>query len=249
MVGQKYAKLQGGKRFKNRGRYKSRPTSVVRKQRWMRKFPRIPYTPRTLRASVAFPKTRLVRHKYIENVSLPAATGPGVIRQYNIYANSVYDPNRTGVGHQPMYHDEMIAIYKYYTVIASYLKVTFNQTDTSQQNYGCVVSQDETLQADPSTVLEQFGGTKAQVVAQRNSPLVLRKSFNQAKYLKTNLAGVLSDDTYKTERGNNPNAKASVYYNIWSGPVNASTTLSAHLMQVEVIYIVMWREPQDATQS
>ena len=205
--------------------------------------------PRTLRASVAFPKVRVVRHKYVENISIPAASAGGVTRQYNYVANSMFDPNSTGVGHQPLFRDEMAAVYTKYTVISSYIKVTLNQTDTNFQNWGICLTKDTTMNANPSLLCEEYPYCKPFVASQRNSPKILSRSYNAARFFKCKVSEIIADDTQRIDVGSNPGSSPVVYFNIWSGPVDSGITLPAIIAQVEIIFVCAWQFPQDAIQS
>jgi len=54
--------------------------------------------------------------KYCEQITLSGSTGGviGVERQFGL--NCMFDPNLTGVGHQPMGFDELMALYRRYRV-------------------------------------------------------------------------------------------------------------------------------------
>lgn len=195
-----------------------------------------------------FPRTRLVRHRYVENVSFPGGAA-GAARQYVFVANDMFDPNFTGVGHQPMYRDEMQAKYDFYTVLRAYIKVTFDQSDANMQNYGLVLGQDTTVVTTPSTMKEQYSATKPIVASRRNGPLTLTKVYDAMKVNKTTMSGILSDDTQKVASGGSPSSKITYYFIPWAAPVDAALVTTASLMQVEIVYTVMWREPHDAVAS
>lgn len=72
-------------------------------------------------AGQGFPKKMLMTHRYSECLLLTSASG--VLATYNWVANGMFDPNQTGTGHQPMYFDQMAAIYDHYTVIGAKLTV------------------------------------------------------------------------------------------------------------------------------
>lgn len=61
-----------------------------------------------------FPNTKTVKLRYVENISLDGGSGSSAINVFR--ANSIYDPNYTGTGHQPMYRDNYAAIYEDYRV-------------------------------------------------------------------------------------------------------------------------------------
>lgn len=202
------------------------------------------------RPTVAFPRVRVVRHKYVENITIPAASAAGLLRQYNYCCNSMFDPNSTGVGHQPLFRDEMAAVYTKYTVVSSYIKVTLSQTDTDQQNWGIVCSKDTTLNVNPTVILEEYGGNKPFIPAQRNSPKILTKSYSAKAFYKVkNINLILGDDVQRVDVGSNPGVSAIAYFNIWSGPLDPLVTLPATKAQVELILVCAWQFPMDAVQS
>lgn len=62
----------------------------------------------------------ICRLKYQQNVVI---TGPGCL-EYQFNLNSVWDPDLSGVGHQPYGYDQLAAIYNRYRVIATAWRIT-----------------------------------------------------------------------------------------------------------------------------
>lgn len=56
--------------------------------------------------------------------------GSGTAAAYVFSANGLFDPNITGIGHQPVGYDQLMAIYGEYLVTKSTMKVTFWNTNT-----------------------------------------------------------------------------------------------------------------------
>jgi len=54
----------------------------------------------------------------------PIAISGGVLEERVFCGNSLYDPDTTGTGHQPMNYDEMMLLYNRYYVAGSKIKVT-----------------------------------------------------------------------------------------------------------------------------
>lgn len=76
-----------------------------------------------------FPKNVCTTFKYCQLVSLASTSGSV---NYNTFrANSIFDPDQSGTGHQPMYHDNYVTIYNNYRVLGSKITVTFTpQTES-----------------------------------------------------------------------------------------------------------------------
>lgn len=70
----------------------------------------------------AFPKQLRSTLRYADTFNLVSTTG--AYAQYLFSANGLYDPNVSGVGHQPRAFDQLMAIYNHYTVVASRITVT-----------------------------------------------------------------------------------------------------------------------------
>lgn len=71
-----------------------------------------------------FPPQLFARCRYVETISLDG-NGSQVSESAAYRANSIYDPTRTGAGHQPLGYDEMSLLYDYYTVLGSRIKCQF----------------------------------------------------------------------------------------------------------------------------
>lgn len=197
-----------------------------------------------------FPNTKLVRHKYCDTITIPAGGAIGAASVYQFVANNIYDPDYTGVGHQPLFHDEMAAQYKYYTVLTSSIKVTFAGTNAQEANFLLWVDDDLFVPTNPNDAMEQHASTfSLNRLDRRSNTLQLRASLDVARWNKTSRAGLLADDMHKTSRNSSPDAASRKYYQIYVAPLSSSVTLSAIPCKVELFYTVLWREPVDHTGS
>lgn len=95
---------------------KPRSRAVVKKA----KFATIPYMVRM--GSQAFPKRLYNTLKYASTTTKTLTSGVTSIHQFT--CNGLYDPDISGSGHQPMYYDQLMAIYNHYTVLRSRFRVT-----------------------------------------------------------------------------------------------------------------------------
>jgi len=198
------------------------------------------------RSLTPFPNTRIVRHKYCDNFTIPAAVGAGLPASYSFRCNSVFDPDRTGTGHQPMFHDEMLAQYNYYTVLKSSIRIVFENASTVGQSILLWVDDDFTI---PSSITDTFEQHYVNIPATKPDkarfPYTLRAYYNGARWNKMNQAALLAYE--KTQSGSNP--AVSRYFHLYCAPTASSSTLTAQYAYVEIQYTVMWRETVDHTGS
>lgn len=86
------------------------------------------------------------------------SSAAGVMNVASIHANSMYDPYAPVGGHQPMYFDQMMAIYNHWVVLKARMKVTWIGTTTTESPsvVGVYVNDDATVvPADWSAACEQ----------------------------------------------------------------------------------------------
>lgn len=70
------------------------------------------------RVPLGMPRRLAVRLKYVETFSIvPVAAG--VPYWYHFSCNGMYDPNVSGVGHQPLHFDQLMTSFSHYTVFGS----------------------------------------------------------------------------------------------------------------------------------
>ena len=81
-------------------------------------------------ASSGFPDSEVATIRYSDEITISAGAAYG---QYTYRGNSCFDPDETGIGHQPMYYDQYAAVYSKYKVVASRMTVT-------SANYNAVAS-------------------------------------------------------------------------------------------------------------
>lgn len=195
-----------------------------------------------------FPPYKLVRHKYCERITVPGGTVPGQARQFSFRANSTYDPNYSGTGHQPLFRDQMAAQYNRYCVIASYIKVLIPPSNNKTQIWGLIVDDDTSVSQTLETFCETHSYAHSLRADKRNSTLILRKSFDAKREFKTTVKGLLADDAQRISKNDNPGTGVVRYYHLFSGPV-LTEQLDDEVVFVEIIYITMWMDPIEPTPS
>ena len=113
------------KKYRARGRYKERAVAAKRR-RVSTKTDKFAVSVRTNvpRGIFGFPEEYKTHLRYCDVFTLTSSNN-AIARQV-MRLNSLQDPDSTGVGHQPMYHDQFQTVYKRYTVLGSKMTVTFS---------------------------------------------------------------------------------------------------------------------------
>lgn len=76
------------------------------------------------RTNIGFPINKIVRMKYVQANQLIDAVGGVMITQI-FRANSIFDPDITGVGHQPLARDQWMQFYNEYVVLGAKISCKF----------------------------------------------------------------------------------------------------------------------------
>lgn len=99
-----------------------------------------------------FPYFVVRDHAYADRITL----GDGAVYPdlYTLRANSTYDPDETGTGHQPKGRDTMAAIYNSYAVLRCHYRVRFITNGAARKLVGIVLTSSATLSSDFDTVSE-----------------------------------------------------------------------------------------------
>ncbi len=75
--------------------------------------------------------------RYCQTISLNP--GAGSTARHTFRANSIFDPDVTGVGHQPLYHDTLYQVYQFATVMGSRMTVQWTPNTVANVNPGALV--------------------------------------------------------------------------------------------------------------
>lgn len=183
------------------------------------------------RALQPFAQRYISKMKYSEQLT---QVGPGLggLTQFTMNLNSIFDPNRTGLGHQPYGHDSLAAIYNRYRVIkCNYVISALSTGGTSGDAYGIIAA----LPANEvATILggvaEVQENPRCRYITQApNAALkVLKGTVDIASLVGRTKGQYLSDDRYQATYGSSPNELAIL--NIFTGLLNgAAETVTTKL--------------------
>jgi hypothetical protein len=90
--------------------------------------------------------------------TVPITSTSGSLAKYIFRINSLFDPDYTGTGHQPLYRDTYAAIYELYAVVSANVKVTIVNMADVPVHCGTVFEDDTSASTVATTLMEQSNG-------------------------------------------------------------------------------------------
>lgn len=224
------------RRYVRRGRSKRR--ALLRRRR--RRLP-----------LAGYPKKKVVRLRYVTQVVINPPVGSIAYHQFNL--NGMFDPDRTGIGHQPRGFDQQMLGYQHYTVIGSKISATYTPVTagTSSPGYmGIYISSSSNVPhyTDPADLMETRAGAGKIVMSGASpdkQPLTVRRRWSSRKFFGT--TGVVGKDLYRGSPTLNP-AELAVA-NLWAGSISGTTDPPSMNFLVQMEFIAVLTEPNSIAPS
>jgi len=192
---------------------------------------------------LGFPNKLLSRVRYHDTATLVSAAGSIAKQVYRL--NSTFDPDSTGIGHQPMFRDTFAAIYDHYSVVSTKFRVKFVNTSNVSYHVGALIDDDGATSTTVDTLCEDTNGRTVMLppVTGSLSSTTIDVSWDAKKFLGID---PFTSETYKTAVGSNPAEESDM--TIWATPTDgiSSPTILADVM---IEYTVLWTELTSPTQS
>ena len=200
----------------------------------------------------AFPETFTTQLKYVEVIEIDCEA-LGAPKKYEFRANSIYDPNLTGTGHQPIGRDQFSAIYDHYTVIGSKMKATFYPKGDYAQNVsmflgGCITDTTNTF-TSVSEMLEQ-SNSKGKILTKlgTKSSIIKNLKYSPRKMFKIGKGSIVGNDRICAQVDANP-AEDAIFQLFAVQPDGSSVDPIPIKVLVEIEYIVVFSERRPLAQS
>lgn len=192
------------------------------------------------KSKTGFPKELHMKHRYCEVIQIGAVGG--AVQNYSFIANGMFDPNHSGTGHQPLYFDQLSAIYNHYVVLNSKItvKATVVGTVTQPVALAVYVNDDTTVTpASPQIAAEQSSAKYGTVLPDGNGTLTLVNRYSA----KQNFGpGAISDPNLQGTVSANPTEVMA--FTISGQAIDLVSTWGTYCF-VTIEYDVVWQELRD----
>jgi len=192
--------------------------------------------------SFGFPTKLQVKHKYVDSNGLNGALGALAVQQFR--ANGMYDPDYTSTGHQPMYFDQLAAVYDHFTVLKSYLKLTVHTlSGTSGQLVSVYLNDDTTVTPGTKEARIEQSSAKDVTLTAYGGPQTIYLGFDA---YKTFGGSILGNDNLQGSASADPTEQT--LFTITAAAIDPSQTTSVWYT-AEIVYTAVWDELKDITSS
>lgn len=226
--------------------YINRTRRPRRAKRTKKKRPRRIKRKARMGHSLGFPANNRIQLRYCANVSLADVVG-GVLDLHAFSANNVFDPDVTGVGHQPLGRDQWALFYNHYRVVESTCNVKMTTTSVGSGQpvmTGVYLADDVNVPSEWTTLAESGRSNPLMHTPGNTESHMIKSSYSQSKFFKGQ--GV-NQSALGASIGSSPSEQA--YFIIYAQAADESSTFTSRSYSVTIDYVVEFSEPKDLTQS
>lgn len=193
------------------------------------------------------PTQRRANMRYVTNVTLQSTLGS--MDTHLFRANSVFDPDATGAGHQPMGYDSWKTHFNHYVVLGSRITVqAVSQGANTTNMVGVYLSDDATSYLDWDAFAEARKGMYKTLpkLADGTKPMGLSSNYSARKFY--NITDV-RDNVNRIGATTAANPTDVAEWHLWVQSQDKVSTGSGINCTVTIDYIVEFSEPKDIAQS
>lgn len=194
------------------------------------------------------PLKMVTKFRYQENISLDPPSS--VADTYVFSANGLYDPNITGVGHQPRGFDQFLGVlYDHYVVLGSKITCKFTSGDGSYDEVVALALRDDSAGSTQVNDYMESSNSVNRIITNvttggNDCTGTLSMKFNNRFLGRSH---PLSDPDLKGGSASNPTEQA--YYHICAQPFIGGINPGKVWVSVQIDYIVALIEPRVPGQS
>jgi len=186
-----------------------------------------------------WPQKRSQKLRYFDSIVLNA--GAGAITSHLFRANSLFDPDYTGIGHQPRGFDQWMAMYQKFVVVSSRIKIM--ATYSAGGNASIIFILPTFGTSIPAFALEDQQ-CKWTTVVGGDSPVTLWNTYSHRNEFKSN---PIDDDLAHGTASADPGK--IFYYHIGQAALNGAQDPGDITLNVQMDYQVTFFEPVIANSS
>lgn len=187
----------------------------------------------TIPRAMQMPYGQVVKMKYVDTLAFSTAATGIVINVFR--SNSIYDPDVTGVGHQPLAHDQWASFYGRYRVLRCSIKATFTQNQNTEPVLVGVASLENSATFTKGSTYSEQPDARCRLIGQdvgMNRGAVIYKVKTA---VQDGDIGAFTDHDYTAAFGANP-AEGN-FFHVFAANANGNLTVDCNVL-VEMWFTV-----------
>lgn len=195
------------------------------------------------------PDSKIVRHRYVDYVTLDTSSGTS---DRNIYrANSMFDPNQTGIGSQPLGFDQWSVFYDHYTVLGSKCTAQFLSSSgsgvTGTSIVGVILTDNSLSLPTPTAIMEQNNSNwKVMTALTAQQKATVSSYYSPKKFFGLTDIG---DNRALIGASTNANPVEDAYFSVYTAAINGVADSALVSVIVTIEFTVMYTERKTLTPS
>ncbi len=200
-----------------------------------------------------FPATRVVKLRYVTSIDLNPALASKSFHQFR--ANSLFDPDYTGIGHQPLGFDQLVTpFYNHYTVVGSKITANFVYSSSNINEgsmIGIYLSDDDQIPVAGLDIAEQGLG-KYRVVPSVNYAAIGGKTPTISNTFSAKKMFNLTDIKDNTARVGAPvtaNPSEDAIFTVWTQGLNSAVDYGTTRVLITMNFTAICSEPKSLVSS
>lgn len=193
------------------------------------------------------PNVLTTKLKYTSAFTL-TTSAVGALSTYHWHLNSLFDPDSTGVGHQPYLYDQLKALYTNYLVIGTYCAIKLTPINYNQNMIITGVRVNDNTSAPPTSwdYLKEIGHTAFINLIAGANPRTYRRYVDIARAIGVQKQSYLTDPDYTAVPGSNPSTMCDLTVSYSSAD---GTTTPSFYVEASFTYTVKFATLITAAQS
>lgn len=186
-------------------------------------------------------KTKLIYTEFVTG----STTTPSNIR---INANNLYDPNQTGVGHQPYWRDQLATLYQRYRVLGCMIEVNGRMQTSGEVGrvYICPLTSGTSGFVNSGIMSEAKRVSKKVVTFQK--PIYIKRYMSIASIDSVRPVTVKEDEVYSAPIALSTGPEATPGFQVSWANLDSGTS-TAWKMEIRVTYFTEFYQKQWPAQS
>lgn len=196
------------------------------------------------KTNTGFPKSMKFKHRFVTWATLTSTAGS--LANYRMSCNGLFDPDLTSAGKQPLYFDQLAAIYNHYTVTKSKITIRgiagYAQTDPML--LGVFINDDTTTTPTTADPLAEQSTAAYTFIGTQDGGRSISKKWDAKNAFGPNVVG---DNALQGTSAANPTEQQ--VFNIFAVSTIATPSAMTVNVLITVEYETVWQELKDIAPS